>query len=284
MSYNMTSLRYVPRLFLLAALLFPEVRACAQTASPSIDIAISSLAAHIAQPLEKAGAKKVVVAELQGPDGQVHPVGKYLADRLSQSLQMEFPGLEMISGPLQKPNEDNNRDTEDAAAFEKTKAWARELGANFVISGSFAKAPRGIGVSLSAMRANGSWLPLGYANALVPITEEIIALSSDPIPAPKNGIFKAGTGGTSVPSCVYCPPPAYTPQALSAKYQGTAVLEFVVNADGRAEHIEVVQGPGLGLDAKAIDAVKKWKLNPALGPDGKPVVVKLRVQVAFRLK
>jgi periplasmic protein TonB len=83
---------------------------------------------------------------------------------------------------------------------------------------------------------------------------------------------------------VYCPPPAYTPQALSAKYQGTAVLEFVVNADGRAEHIEVVQGPGLGLDAKAIDAVKKWKLNPALGPDGKPVVVKLRVQVAFRLK
>jgi len=278
---------YVQRLFLFAVVLAVGTHACAQTPPPSIDIAISTLAARIAQPLEKAGAKKVVVAELQGPDGQVHPVGKYLADRTSDALQKGFPLLEVISGSPQQPttsNPNSNGDSGSAAeALEKMNAWARGLGANFVVFGSFAKAPQGIGVSLSATRANGSWLPLGNANALVPITEEIIALSSDPIPAPKNGVFKAGTGGTTVPSCLYCPPPDYTDKARAAKYQGTVVLDLVVNANGRAEHIEVVQGPGLGLEAKAIDAVKKWKFNPALGPDAKPVIVKLRIEIAFRL-
>jgi TonB family protein len=282
-----TNHRLACRLSLFAALLAWGTHAHAQATPPPFDVAVSSLAARIAQPLEKAGAKKVVVAELQGPDGQVHPVGKYLADRLSDALQKGFPLLEVISGSPQQPTtsnpNSNGNSGNTAEALGKMNDWARGLGANFVIFGSFAKAPQGIGVSLSATRAKGSWLPLGYANALIPVTEAIIALSPDPIPSPKNGIFKAGTGGTTVPSCIHCPPPDYTDKARAAKYQGTVVLELVVNADGRAEHIEVVQGPGLGLDAKAIDAVKKWKFNPALGPDAKPVIVKLQIEIAFRL-
>ena len=39
---------------------------------------------------------------------------------------------------------------------------------------------------------------------------------------------------------------------------------------------------GMGLDEKAIEAVRKWKFEPAM-KDGKPVAVQISVEVNFRL-
>jgi len=242
------------------------------------------LAARIAVPLEKAHAKKVVVEELHGPDGQVHPVGKYLADRLSESLQKEFPDLEIIDRSHEEAIANHSEDSEDAlAALEKRKAWARKLGANFIIVGSYAKVPQGIGVSLSAMACNGASKSVTQLQSLIPITDETMALSPDPIPSPKNGIFRAGTGGTTSPACGHCPQPEYTDRARAAKYQGTVLLDVVVNADGHPGQIIVLKGPGLGLEENTIKAVKKWKFKPALGPDGNPATVKVNIEVTYRL-
>src|SRR5208337_477275 len=52
--------------------------------------------------------------------------------------------------------------------------------------------------------------------------------------------------------------------------------------DGRATNIRVVHALGMGLDEKAIDAVRRWKFKPAM-QDGKPVAVQMAVEVAFRL-
>src|SRR5882724_1522346 len=76
-----------PRLWIIAALLAGGIPAHAQSPPPPIDPAISSLAARIAEPLQKAHGTKVVVAELWGPEGQSHPIGKYLADQLTVALQ-----------------------------------------------------------------------------------------------------------------------------------------------------------------------------------------------------
>jgi outer membrane biosynthesis protein TonB len=38
-----------------------------------------------------------------------------------------------------------------------------------------------------------------------------------------------------------------------------------------------------GLTAAAIEAVKKWKLAPAKGPDGKPAAVRQMIEVRFNL-
>jgi TonB family protein len=281
---RVTNHRSASRLFILVALLAGATHAYAQSAPPAIDPAISRLAARIAEPLQKSHAKKVVVEELKGPDGLVHPVGKYLADRLSESLQKEFPDLEIIDRSQQEANPGNNQDSGDeTAAMEKTKAWARELGASFVIVGSFAKASQGVGVSLSATACNGAAKWFGQANALVPITNEIAALSSDPIPSPKNGIFRAGSGGATTPACVRCPAPEYTDKARAAQYQGVVILDAVVSADGQPEQIIALKGPGLGLEENAIKAVKKWKFKPALGPDGNPVTVIVKIEVTFHL-
>jgi periplasmic protein TonB len=97
------------------------------------------------------------------------------------------------------------------------------------------------------------------------------------------GAFRAGVNGVGVPVCLYCPIPQYSDEARKAKYQGTVVLQVTITTDGRAINISVVKGPGLGLEEKAIEAVKGWKFKPAVGPSGRPVPTIVPIEVTFRL-
>jgi len=97
------------------------------------------------------------------------------------------------------------------------------------------------------------------------------------------GAFRAGVNGVGVPICLYCPIPQYSDEARKAKYQGTVVLQVTITPDGRAINISVVKGPGLGLEEKAIEAVKGWKFKPAVGPNGKIVATIVPIEVTFRL-
>ena len=95
------------------------------------------------------------------------------------------------------------------------------------------------------------------------------------------GVYKVG-GGISAPTAVSSPDPDYTEEARRAKKQGTCVLWLIVDSTGHPRDIRVARGLGFGLDAKAIDAVKQWKFQPAL-KDGKPVDVQISVEVEFHL-
>ncbi len=97
------------------------------------------------------------------------------------------------------------------------------------------------------------------------------------------GFPSAGTGGYGSPTCIYCPNPAFSDDAVKAKYQGTVMLIAVITADGRASNIRVAKGLGMGLDEKAIEAVRNWRFRPAVGPDGKPASVSTGIEVTFRL-
>jgi protein TonB len=97
------------------------------------------------------------------------------------------------------------------------------------------------------------------------------------------GIFNAGTGGYGYPSCLYCPRAEFSDEAMKAKYQGVVTLVALITADGRATDIQVVKGLGLGLDEKAIAAVRTWRFKPALGPNGRPATVRQTIEVSFHL-
>ena len=89
-------------------------------------------------------------------------------------------------------------------------------------------------------------------------------------------------GGVSAPKALYAPDPEYSEEARKAKYQGTVVLWLVVDASGRPQQIRVQRALGMGLDEKAIEAVKQWKFDPAR-KDGQAVPVMINVEVNFRL-
>jgi len=97
------------------------------------------------------------------------------------------------------------------------------------------------------------------------------------------GAFRPGTGGVGYPACLYCPEPQYSEDARKAKFQGIVVLQVIIQPDGRATNIQVVKGAGLGLDEKAIEAVRTWRFKPAIGPNGTPVATITPIEVNFRL-
>ncbi|MFZ0520398.1 MAG: energy transducer TonB [Candidatus Acidiferrales bacterium] len=93
----------------------------------------------------------------------------------------------------------------------------------------------------------------------------------------------AGTYGYGYPVCTYCPQAQYSVEAIKAKYQGTVLLVVTITADGKATDINVVKGLGLGLDEKAIEAVRAWRFRPAVGPDRRPAAVRQTIEVTFHL-
>jgi periplasmic protein TonB len=95
------------------------------------------------------------------------------------------------------------------------------------------------------------------------------------------GVYRVG-GGISAPTAISSPDPDYTEEARRAKKQGTCVLWLIVDSSGHPRDIRVARGLGFGLDAKALEAVKQWRFQPAL-KDGKPVDVQISVEVEFHL-
>jgi len=95
------------------------------------------------------------------------------------------------------------------------------------------------------------------------------------------GVFRVGNG-VSAPKAIYTPEPEFSEEARKAKYQGVCVVWLVVGPDGRPRDIQVHRTLGLGLDEKAVEAVKTWRFEPAM-KDGKPVSAQISVEVTFRL-
>jgi TonB family protein len=95
------------------------------------------------------------------------------------------------------------------------------------------------------------------------------------------GVYSVG-GGVSAPIPIYKPEPAYSEEARKAKYQGIVVLYIIVDTQGDVTECRVLKPLGLGLDEKAVEAVKTWKFKPSMR-NGTPVKVYVSVEVSFRL-
>ncbi len=95
------------------------------------------------------------------------------------------------------------------------------------------------------------------------------------------GVFRVG-GGVSAPVPIYKPEPEYSEEARKTKHQGTVMLSVIIGTDGRPREMRVVRALGMGLDEKALEAVKQWRFEPAK-KDGVPVAVIVNVEVGFNL-
>ena len=76
--------------------------------------------------------------------------------------------------------------------------------------------------------------------------------------------------------------PEYSDEARKAKLQGIVELGIEVNASGQVTNVHVLRSLGLGLDERAIEAVRLWKFRPGT-KDGKAVTTRAVVEVNFRL-
>lgn len=119
-----------------------------------------------------------------------------------------------------------------------------------------------------------------------PASSPACTLVTEPAQTPVlvDGAYIVGIGGIGIPKCIACPNPSYSDQARSAKVSGSVVLHLIVTAEGQASNIQVKRSLGYGLDEQAIETVGKWRFEPAVGPEDKPVPVWTNIEVIFRIK
>lgn len=96
------------------------------------------------------------------------------------------------------------------------------------------------------------------------------------------GVYPAGKMGVTVPQVIFNPEPDFSDEARKSKTQGIVTLLLVVGKDGHTYDIRVGQSLGMGLDEKAIEAVRRWRFRPGTF-NGAPVATRIAVQVDFRL-
>jgi protein TonB len=95
------------------------------------------------------------------------------------------------------------------------------------------------------------------------------------------GLHRVG-GGISAPKVLFQPEPEFSEEARRAKVSGNVEVYLWVDEHGNPSHVRVVRGIGMGLDEKAVEAVRQYRFKPAM-ENGKPVTVEIYVDVVFQI-
>jgi TonB family protein len=95
-------------------------------------------------------------------------------------------------------------------------------------------------------------------------------------------LYRLG-GGDTKPALVYSIDPEFSDEARRAKYQGVCLISLIVDAQGHPQDPRVIRALGMGLDEKAIEAVRKYRFKPAMKGGHTPVPVRITIEVNFRL-
>lgn len=125
-------------------------------------------------------------------------------------------------------------------------------------------------------------LCFGLVMTVAPLTVGALGATSN---GQRDGVYSTKQPGVTAPKLVKETKPGYTPEAMHARIEGIVRVEAVVLADGRVGDVTITQSldKQFGLDERATAAVKKWEFEPGR-KDGKPVPVRVEIEISFKLK
>ncbi len=109
-------------------------------------------------------------------------------------------------------------------------------------------------------------------------------LAAPSVRAQDTTVYSPGNG-VSLPQVVKQVGPQYTAEAMRQMIEGKVLLDVVVTSDGSVGDVTVKESLDAvyGLDAEAVKAMKQWQFRPGM-KDGKPVAVRIAVEMHFTLK
>jgi len=84
------------------------------------------------------------------------------------------------------------------------------------------------------------------------------------------------------PKAIHTVEAEFSDKARRAKLSGVVLIQMTVNEDGFPTDVHVTRSLGMGLDEKAVQAVRQYRFKPAT-KDGKPVAATISVEISFHL-
>jgi TonB family protein len=94
-------------------------------------------------------------------------------------------------------------------------------------------------------------------------------------------VYRVG-GAVKVPVVTSQPIAKFSDEARRKHYQGACVLGLVVDTQGHPQNVNILRALGMGLDEKAMEAVRGYRFKPAT-LSGIPVPVSITVEIDFHL-
>jgi TonB family protein len=93
---------------------------------------------------------------------------------------------------------------------------------------------------------------------------------------------KPNPDAVTAPMLVSSVDPQFPSEALKGKeFSGVSLVALLVDTDGKPKQVHVEKSLGPDFDKSSVAAVRQYRFHPALR-DGKPVAVKVCVEVDFR--
>jgi len=116
--------------------------------------------------------------------------------------------------------------------------------------------------------------------------EILVELSVEPPLDP--ALFEPLVGGTESVLCQgvpKSPTPVYTPMPAPPRnvyLEYPVILQVIIETDGKAHDLRVVQSVDEAFDNAAMEAVRRWRFRPATC-DSEPIATQIRVKIDFRM-
>ena len=151
-------------------------------------------------------------------------------------------------------------DNPSAAEYRRDELSQREAGFERTGLGG------GMGTGQAAEWARETAMDMGRALAAIPAADSIRSAAE----------FRRRCALNSVEA-------EFSDEARRAKYQGVCLVSLIVDAQANPQNPRVVRALGMGLDEKALEAVRKYKFKPAMKDGKTPVPVMITVEVNFRI-
>lgn len=100
--------------------------------------------------------------------------------------------------------------------------------------------------------------------------------------AAASGLSKVG-GRVSPPVPLNAVEAEFSDYARKKRISGVCVVQAIIDVNGMPQDVRVVKSLEPSLDAKAVEAVKKYRFKPAMRDGTVPVPVRITIEVNFRM-
>jgi TonB family protein len=292
-------------LLLFACAAFPSVAAQeAHAQTPNFDAVASRLGDAILSLSRGLILKpSVVVSNFAETHGSSSAMGAELAQQFSKSLAKNARDFTVADSNYEFDTSSASRSPSQSADDAAVNCAAGKPKPTFVVNGYMDELEDRVVIRIEATRTEDN-KAIFDERVTVPLTPDLRALESKRSSAaekpsgesgptwvrpgfhiPDNGanVPSADSGNYTPPRCLECTRAEYPDSAMAAKIQGVISLRILVDATGQPAEIIVLKGPPCGLNERAIETVATWRLEPAKGPDGKPLAVWQNAQLSFQL-
>lgn len=264
-----------------------------QTAASSPEM--DSLAAQIAQQIEKKHLKSVLVIGAVGPDAaKLMQDGQEIGDEISAALMKDASGFQVVDRVALRNFLEKNGISEAMAVSDALANWIPRIAtvAGYVVIrlGEALNGRAKIVVNLYRTDT-GDVALLASSNTEIELSDEQKRVGFRPLDSDWNRPTIPDSESKKLPpdrspKCKSCPIPQFPDsfRQRAGRHADIAVSMYItVFPDGKIGEIAVVKPGPIGLNEIVVQNIlQNWRLKPAVDTDGKPVLFRTEVEVRFQ--